>query len=446
MSANDLRSREPRAEQRLRFQISNARVYPLLIAIGYMVLTFLYYLFGPLPWPSIARFQIIVILVTSWTALAVGYSLAMRRKVFGFASPEGSVDLSRLVIAGALLNAITFPIALFGFTGSAIGDISFDIASQGDVYTERYQFLVTGGAGNIQFLASLTRAFAAPAIFGGLILGSWKFSSLRSFDKALLAASAFLQIAFSFARGTDKEILDLFVFMSLALVSKNGVNWPRLARNAVLVLVVAGLVLTLFVERREARKGELTACFERVGLCADEDDSLIASLGGDATLFAATEIAIYTTQGYHGFALAQDLDFQSSYGLGHAPALARTIETTTGFSVQERVFPNKLAEKGWDPRFAWSSLYTFIGNDVSMPLIPLVMLPLGWVFARSWQHARLDDDSAYVIFSLLVLLFFYSPANNQTAVSMEPWLVVVYWSYRWWKSARSRRGIAAPSS
>lgn len=412
--------------------VDSAGTTPLVLALCYMGGTYLYYLVGPLDWPNLAKYQVAAVLVASWLALAVGYQLAIRTQLSGRSFTVD--DVSRLVVVGATLNLATFPIALYGYTGSAIGDISFSLASQGDVYTNRYQFLINGSAGAVRTAAAFSRALVAPMVFGGIIIGARRFKNLKTTAKLALLLSLFLQIAFSFARGTDKEVVDIFLFLSVAVFVNRRGDTAMLLKRTIAVGIVALIVLTIFIGRREARRGELSNCFDRVNVCSDAEDSLLIPFVGESGHLAATEIAIYVTQGYHGFSLAQDIDFESTYGLGHAPALTRAAELATGLPLNERTFNTKLGEKQWDQRFAWSTLYTSIGNDVSMPLIPLVFLPLGWIFARSWQYAIRDNDAAYMIFVFLVMLFFYSPANNQLGVGTETYSAFIYWIYRWFRS------------
>lgn len=332
-----------------------------------------------------------------------------------------SFRLDRLIQAGTIANIATFPIALLGYTGSAIGSISFDLSSQGDVYLERYFYLISGEGSTIRLAAALSRALVAPLIYGAIIIGLRHWRDSSNWTRSLLCTSILVQVLFSFGRGTDKEIVDLVVFASIAwLATPTRRRVAKLRRVGALVVVVV-LAFGLFAVRREARTGEYTTCFTRAQVCIDYETSTLDDLIGKRGASAAGHAVAYVTQGYHGLALTHDVPFRWTYGLGSSPVVNRAAATVIGDpSLVERTYQARLADVGWDANFGWTSLYAHLANDVTRGLVPVVFGLLGAALTLSWRRARnFGDSAALVVTAYLVLLFVYSPANNQVGVSAE---------------------------
>jgi hypothetical protein len=98
----------------------------------------------------------------------------------------------------------------------------------------------------------------------------------------------------------------------------------------------------------------------------------------------------------------------------------------------QNTYTYRLGTLGWDSRYLWSSLYTWIANDVSFKLVFAVFLVLGLIFGLSARDAVAGgDDYGLVVLTFMLLLLVYSPANNQLAVSLDMYFSWIFWLFAW---------------
>jgi hypothetical protein len=197
-----------------------------------------------------------------------------------------------------------------------------------------------------------------------------------------------------------------------------------------LALAVSGSV---FVERKEDRMSTVNAfCFLNSGACADYAHPLIAGMN-DGGRFAASMSVAYITNGYYGLSLALEKPFETSWGMGHSPAISRIYYTITGIEgVNRKTFNYRNIDEGWPEEYYWSTILTSIANDVSFPGALFVMAVFAWAWGRSWIDAVVArNDSAAIVFCLATFSVIYFPANLQILQTLEGYSTVVFWVFAW---------------
>ena len=107
----------------------------------------------------------------------------------------------------------------------------------------------------------------------------------------------------------------------------------------------------------------------------------------------------------------------------------------------EKPYPVRIEKYGWDSVGLWSSIYPWIASDVSFSGTILVVFLVGRLFALSWLDTLSGHNPfAVVMFSILAIVLFYFPANNQMLQSGEGftafWGILLLW-------LRSRRTESA---
>ena len=142
-------------------------------------------------------------------------------------------------------------------------------------------------------------------------------------------------------------------------------------------------------------------------------------------------IISYLTEGYQAVDYSLTQPFTSTYGLGNSLYLLSAIDSEYLF-MRTYLMKNELLY-GWDYYTNWSSLYVWIGNDVSMLGVIPVMFLIGRLFAKTWSEALyLKNNLASLIVSgLLFQLCLYSSANNQIVqiqiAFVGTWFWLLYW-------------------
>jgi len=144
-------------------------------------------------------------------------------------------------------------------------------------------------------------------------------------------------------------------------------------------------------------------------------------------------ISAYITNGYYGLSLALEQPFESSFGLGHSPALLGLYEKISGSSeLFDSTLVAHVSEAGWDHQYYWVSFFTWIANDVGFVGSLLVVAVLARWFRQAWLDAVYSkNDLAAIVFILLCIVFLYLPANNQIAQTFDMYFAFIVVLIAW---------------
>jgi hypothetical protein len=393
---------------------------PFRIGAAYVAVTYALYRFGPVPWPGRSDGYVLALLLAYWLAVGVGFYLGTSTRLRSRARPR-ELHLDKVVYAAAVAAIVNFPLALLAELGELSPDIGFGLGRQAEVYSTRVDAL-----GNQAPAVLLGRALLAPLLLGGLVLGIRYYGRLSRLGKIAVLVVVAAQVLTSFARGTDKELFDVFVVLvSVALL------WRPRGRRAFVrlgaVMIVGLLVVGLFADRRAVRLGsERVFCVDRVSICVSpESDTSWAVLREDL-LFLMSGMTVYLSQGYHGLSLAQDAEFPSTAGMGSSVAI-RNLSTIVGSDAATTSYQAQLTARGWPETSAWSTVYTELANDLTFPGVAAAMLAFGYLWARSYRRAVRGDVAAMVVFVLCCTAIAYSPANNQLGISLPSLTAALFW-------------------
>lgn len=402
---------------------------PLLVILAFLVLTLLLYNFGPVEWEAGKHDLVSIYLLFNWAFLAVGYYIATR---LGPAS-SGKIGVG-IVLLGLVCNAITIVPTIHMYTGKYPWDVALYSVSQGERYNDyqNYLSMAASQGGVVRMIQGFSRSVLQPFIYAGIVIGVKYWKSLSMMQRLFVITSIALQVVFSISRGTDKEIVDLFIFILVPFYLFHSSLKTGSIRKLLVMLLVTIAVVSVFSERRISRYGGIVPdCFSYAEICVDYTSD-VANTVPKPTYFTFAILSSYLTQGYNGLSLAMDLDYEFSYGIGHAAILMRLFDRFTGINVFENTYTYRLGTLGWDSRYLWSSLYTWLANDVSFKFVFVVFLLLGGLFGMAARDAiKGGDDYGLIVLVFIILLLVYSPANNQLAVSLDMYFSWIFWLFLW---------------
>lgn len=428
---------------------------PLLLTFGYVVATFALFLIWPINWP--------IYYASDWARLIfyVGVCFA----VIGAATLAGSSGHTRvraplpwlpvLLALGALVAFLLLIPASFAYTGRGPWEVLEALRDQGAAYRRlQSQLLITEGQRNA---IVILRAIAAPLTFAVLPLGIIRWRTIGWTGRVAVGVVVSVSILFSIMRGTDKEIADLLVvgiaagFVAYGRSRVLGHGGSELVRRywkaVVLALVFFYFAQGLFTERKDERLGgyvsRTAVCANNSRICADLDNPWISWLPLRQR-FGLTMFILSTCSGYYGLELALEKPFESSFGVGHSPAAMNVYETASGDpSLHMRTFTYRNAADHWPEEYYWSTLITWIANDVGFVGAIFVLGLIGYLWGRWWREAAAGmSDPAAVLFALSTMMMFYLPANNQVLASYDGYTVFAAWIAIWlWH--RSRFALSA---
>lgn len=417
---------------------------PLNLVFGYVVATFILFLVWPITWP--------IYYASDWARL-IGYVL-LCFAALGIATLVGSSGPTRvtaplpvlpaLLALGATISALLLIPSSFAYTGRPPWEVVDALGDQGAAYRRlQAQLLATTGQRN--FIAAI-RAVAAPLTFAVVPLGILHWRSIGLVGRAAVLVAVASSVTFSIMRGTDKEIADLFVVgvaaafvsygRSRALGERGFALVRRYWKAALVALLFVYFAQGLFTDRKEGRLGGIVSrtaiCANNSRICADLSNPWISWLP-QRQRFGLTFFILSTCSGYYGLELALEKPFETAYGVGHSPAAMNVYEQLTDdTTLHTRTFTYRNGGDLWSEKYYWSTLMTWIANDVGFfGTVPILAL-IGYFWGRWWREAAAGmSDPAAVLFVLTTMIIFYLPANNQVLANYDGYAVFAAWIGAW---------------
>jgi hypothetical protein len=418
---------------------------PFAAVMSYVCGSMLLYWAGPIVWPMTNALELAIYQVLAVFALSAGYVMT------GSKIPKlrPSISLRPFFRAGVLLTlALQIPLTMT-YTDKYPWDVFQTIFDQRAAYEEMLDQVMSQQG--TRFYVPLFRSVIMPFFYAALTYGVLNFRTLKRLDKVLLILMILCPVNLSLLRGTDKEIFDIviviggLVMISLArrsiLTAKTVKIAGRKLLFALLAVCIIGIaIFLLFTYRKYQRLDSTDAfCFAENLICADYN-GLIMSILPDFISFGISMFTFYLTNGYYGLSIALQQPWSFAYGIGHSSALMSLFERFSDGSLLDATLIGKMSVAGWDHRFYWASIFTWIASDVGFfGALVFIGLIARW-FHQAWIDAvYLKNDCAAVVFILLCVLFFYLPANNQLTQTFDSYLAFLAAIIAWKILGKYRR-------
>jgi hypothetical protein len=413
----------------------------------YLTFTVALFSFGPWPWPLENGGRLYSFLAANQFALWIGYR-------WGAAYPATGYRPRRSIMRLYILSIATW--VSFGTTvlRSRIGDPEFHIASLpgavigassdfGAAYAAKVTAMAAsaGSEGGGSSAGTMLGWAAWPLLFPvwPLTVFYWRRLGvvLRTTGLAIITIDAAAWIAV----GTLKGLADLAIVTPWMFIAANPwlftkPNRPRLVRAAAMTTVVLITLTLLFSAIQRSRAAGQVADTDYVAnIRIDRTTGIAATLPASVADSYGT-ISYYLTHGYFGLSLAMNLEADWCYGLGNSfllVAMSRSILPTENLETKTLAF--RVEQRyAWDRFVKWSSLYSWLANDVTFWGVPVIMFGLGGLLAMVWRESLQTRDLASTLLLPLVLIaVIYIPCNNQVlnfAQTFFPfWIYLLLWTF-----------------
>ena len=418
------------------------KILPLLIIMAYLFSTFFLFMIWPINWPIYDSSSWIILsayIISCFIIIIIGFQFGSKSQ---FAHTHTQFPWYRTIIFGAIFAIIIlFPSSIL-YTGRWPWQFLQVIQFQNEAYKAlQYQLIET--AGQRGPLAAI-RALLSPLTFAVIPLGIIHWRTLPKIGKGFVIATAFASIIFSTLRGTDRELADLFIISgsaTLVAIGRGGASQglsalKRYWKPALAIILFLYVAATVFTERKGARLGgyeqRISVCANDSNICTDIDAPLINWMPLSQR-FGVSFFILSTCSGYYGLQLAMEKPFHSTYGLGHSPAIMSLYTLfTEDKQLSTRTYTYRNSIEGWVEENYWSSLITWLANDVGFIGALFVLAWLGWLWGKTWYSATVGgSDPAAVLFCLVMVMLFYLPANNQVFASYDGYVTFFVWMIIW---------------
>jgi len=228
-------------------------------------------------------------------------------------------------------------------------------------------------------------------------------------------------------KGMNKGIFDYaFVFLAATLIVvignkrlnvRNIENKGKKKRSKIIFLSIVTLALAVqvFISNIAARSSKLTTAFYSTSMHITADPhNIILSHLPVAFQRPFLSLEMYLTCGYQGLSYALRLPFKWCYGIGNNQFAISNFRDAFGLDVSKITYQARVEEVfPWQEYHNWHTAYTWLANDFSFYLLPIIFFVLGCVFALSWLSSiEKHNPYAIIIFCLFVIRIAYLPANN----------------------------------
>jgi hypothetical protein len=395
------------------------RLLPIIFFITYLNFTVFLFAFGPWDWPVTDGTKLYIFLAFAHLSLLLGYLSTAFKKPKGY---YGKLSVERLVLISLFLNILlVVPTSAFR-TGSGIPNIAAGLSDPGSVYKSTNEMRSQGG-GTVEYI----RIIVSPVLSLLLPLTFFYWGRLKPIVKFFSVFSMLAYLAIYFATGTNKGIADFVILVPCIVLARylggqTKVKWPRIILSVVICGFMFGLFLAYFAATMNSRLGskESVAFFPILNINADPDNFIIRPLPAELKV-PAVALINYSTHGYYGLYLSLEKPFVPMFGVGNSMFLYFNASKFTGMKeIEEMPYPIRIGEDGWDGMGQWSTIYPWIASDVSFLGTIIVVFFIGRLFASAWVDTlRGSNPYAVAIFTQLLIMLFYFPANNQVLQTGE---------------------------
>jgi hypothetical protein len=406
--------------------------------------------FGPWQWPVSNPWQLYSFLFFAQLALLLGYLRAIKKKP---CTTAFRVRIPTAVMVSLILNYLWFgemysirsgrPFQLSEFLSAAI--IGF--TNPGQQYDERMKANVLMMGRQISFHDYIS-LLLFPLLWITLPLGLFFWKQLNRGLRVAFILWTIFDLLTWIAVGTNQGIADFAILFTGTLIARRPSTIAHLRARKLLAIgliaIVAVISLATFmsVGMRGRSGGRLVLSFDPKTGTGTDPDNLIMKILPPELQGGYAAITSYFSQGYYALSLSLKEPFVFCYGVGNSFFLEGLSRHLVSTPLINYTYPARIESSSWDRYVRWHSIYPWIASDLSFPGTLIFMFLIGWLFGLVWLDvAFCRNPWAVCLFSLLLIMLFYIPANNQvlafSPTALPFWTILPIWLFT--RTRRNRR-------
>jgi len=417
-------------------------LWPLLFFQVYLATTVWLFFYGPWPWDIDNAGTLVGFLAAAQLAIAIGYLASWHQVLRGVGVTPPPQDVSaglRMLKISLLITALAAVPSSLSRTGSPIPNVAEGLGNVGLAYNENFERLEAGNPfvvfEYVRMLLSpwLTAVFPLTVFYWGRMSGTLRI--------AAIAAIAF-NLSIYLATGTNKGIADVVVtlpWLVLLAVFAGTLKLRAMKLKLGLSLVaVLAAFLYFFSTGQQQRAGsgtEYGTFFTGAAVLQADSGHFLSALLPEEFRVLFEALTRYVVHGYYALSLGLQTDTPSTLGFGHSMFLARNADVLAGtdYFVSQSIPGVLERDHGWGMFLLWHSIYPWLASDFGFIGTVFVMGLLAYLLGLSWGRAMTGNEPCWIVLLyLLLILFFYIPANNQVFQSGETCVAffVLLWMLR----------------
>lgn len=399
--------------------------YPLYFFQVYLIIILLFYIYGPWNFTNSNTTQTIFYLLISQLLIGIGYHLGVKSQKkldlnYNSSKFDDSLGIKFIKVA-ILVNFLLFiPISL-SRTGDIFPNIFSGLLYPGEAYLQNYNRVVNG---NPFVFAEYLRSLLSPWALGVLPVLIIYWQSITKFYRILAVVCIFLNLSLYISTGTNKGIADFVIifpwfFLLNKINSQDGLKFKL--KYALLFLLIFFIFVIFFFLTMKGR-GVSNGDFKIGEKVFTPSKSILLSSLPVFLQISYLSILRYLCQGYYALSLCFNLEHSWTFGFGSSIVLARNADkffNTNYFEINS--FPGLLESTyGWSKEGLWHSVYPWLASDFGFFGALIIIGFFSFLLAITWCRVIiLKRPFEITLLYLLIMFFYYIPANNQIFQSLE---------------------------
>ena len=422
--------------------------YPIVFLQFYLALTLIIFQFGPINYEVRHPHIFWVLILTYHLCFLLGYIVACKLK-----KPKKTIKSLHLAVNSEMrifyfVLVLSIISSLISFKGagsiydlinpllwleSAVNGILFP----GEAYNVKMS-RVLNDSGNktlniFLFFISFSKILVVP-----FIVFFW--SRISKSTKILALFVTLLPVFSSLSNGTNKGVFDFVILYSSSLAvyflynKKNFNNYMFASRKFFIILILISFVgaLSFFDTSIGARGGNLRYIESQDPLGnITISQKTVDKSNNNTYYYTYAWLSSYIVQGYYGFSLAIEKEFNTTYGFGNSVFIRRNVESLLGIDLNKKTFQNKI-DDWWGENSQWHSFYSYMANDFHFIGVGIVCFLLSFLMGKIW-FSFLDTGNLYAgaMMCVFAIMIIFIPANNQIFGFLDG-LSAFFWINLFW--------------
>ena len=404
--------------------------WPLIFFQLYLSLTVWLLFYGPWPWSIENPGELFVYLMAAQVSIAAGYLLSWRRVVAVPHCPGGDPQTVRDGLAmfktALWVTAVLAVPSSLSRTGAWLPQVVDGIDNAGLAYNENFDRL---DGGNAFVVVEYLRMLASPWLTALMPLTVLYWSRIDWGTRLFALTLIVFNLATYLATGVNKGIADLVVTLPWLVLLAVTLGTLKIERIGLKLTISSASLLGAFLiffgqgqQQREGSGSEYGTFFTGVAVLQADSGHFISALLPEQFRLIFEALSRYVVHGYYALSLALQTDSNSTFGFGHSMFLARNADLAFGtdYFVSQSIPGLLERDHLWGMFQLWHSIYPWLASDFGFIGALFILGVLAYLLGLSWGRALTTGSAPWtVLLFLLLVLFFYVPANNQVFQSGE---------------------------
>ena len=425
--------------------------FPLKLVMAYLIATIFIYVIAPWDFKTVNPVLTYSLLFVYILSFGIGYMMNLKK-----AKPSNQIMINKnyLMLCFYILLVVNF-FVLFIQLMRVNGYSSFNITSLWNKIitglqnpsTNYYLIQEIYDSNSYSYfmgtIGSLLIKFSTPFSYSIVIVSSVYFKRFNKFGKFFSILNILTYLVKYLTMGTNKGVMDIIIilFSTILLSFFHGdikIKKKTFFASLATVLIVGITYFNINLSDRYFGKNWMNNYYLSNTIKLKEDP-LIFKILPESTQTLIVSLSSYLGQGYYGFSLATDVEWTPMYGIGNSQNKVYS-QAVNNPIVMENTLQYKTEQKfGWIAGTTWSSLYSWIANDLSVYGVPIFMFVFGYLFAMAYRDSvEKSNDFAPIIFTYFMIEIFFIPANNQISISSESEASFIFMLLIWLISRKVR--------